>query len=46
MLRLLSDGRRSEAIRVYERCERALSRELDLEPKEETRKIYRSIIGR
>jgi ATP/maltotriose-dependent transcriptional regulator MalT/DNA-binding SARP family transcriptional activator len=45
MLRLLSDGRRSEAIRVYERCERALSRELDLEPEEETRKIYRSIIG-
>jgi DNA-binding SARP family transcriptional activator len=41
--RLVSDGRRSEAVRTYERCERALSR--DLEPKEKTRKLYRSIIG-
>ncbi len=45
MLRMVSDGRRNEAIRTYERCERALSRELDLEPEEETRKIYRDIIG-
>ncbi len=29
----------------YECCERSLSRELDLEPEERTRKIYRSIIG-
>ncbi len=45
MLRHQSDGRRDKAIRAYERCERALSRELDLEPEEETKKIYRSIIG-
>ncbi len=45
MTRYLSDGRRSEAIRAYERCERALSADLDLEPEEETKKLYRSIIG-
>ncbi len=42
---MVSEGRRSEAIRAYERCERALSRELDLEPEEGTKELYRSIIG-
>ncbi len=45
MMRHLAAGRRSEAIRCYERCERALSRDLDLEPEEKTRKLYRNIIG-
>jgi ATP/maltotriose-dependent transcriptional regulator MalT/DNA-binding SARP family transcriptional activator len=45
MTRFISDGRRSEAVRTYERCERELSRELDLEPQEKTRKLYRSILG-
>jgi LuxR family maltose regulon positive regulatory protein len=38
-------GQRSEAVRVYERCERALSRDMDLEPEDKTKEIYRSIIG-
>jgi DNA-binding SARP family transcriptional activator len=41
----LANGHRSEAVRVYERCERALSRDLDTEPEEQTRKVYRRIIG-
>lgn len=45
MIHHLSGGQRGEAIRTYERCERALSRDLDLEPEEKTRKLYRSIIG-
>ncbi len=45
MQRHLAGGQRTEAIRIYERCERALSRDLDLEPEEKTRKLYRSIIG-
>ena len=45
MARYQSDARRSEAIRTYERCERALSRDLDLEPEARTKKLYRSIIG-
>jgi DNA-binding SARP family transcriptional activator len=45
MVRYLSAGQRSEAIRTYERCERALSRDMDLEPEEKTKKLYRSIIG-
>jgi DNA-binding SARP family transcriptional activator len=45
MTRYHSDARRGEAIRTYERCERALSREVDLEPDEETKKLYRRIIG-
>jgi DNA-binding SARP family transcriptional activator len=44
MTRYRSDTRRGEAIRTYERCERALSRELDLEPEEKTKKLYRSFI--
>ncbi len=43
--RYLSLDRRTDAVRTYERCERALSRELDLEPEEKTKKLYRSIIS-
>ncbi len=39
-----SDARRGEAIRTYERCERAMSRDLDLEPDEQTKKLYRRIL--
>jgi DNA-binding SARP family transcriptional activator len=45
MTRYHSDARRGEAIRTYERCERALSRDVDLEPDEQTKKLYRRIIG-
>ncbi len=45
MARYHSDARRGEAIRTYERCERALSRDVDLEPDEQTKKLYRRIIG-
>jgi DNA-binding SARP family transcriptional activator len=44
MLRYQSDGKRSDAIRAYERCERALANVMDMEPAEETKKVYRSII--
>ena len=40
-----ADGRRSDAIRIYERCELALGRDLDLEPEERTKKLYRGILG-
>ncbi|MDA8100310.1 MAG: BTAD domain-containing putative transcriptional regulator [Nitrospiraceae bacterium] len=39
------EGRRSEAVRLYERCELALRNDLDTEPEEKTKKLYRSIIG-
>jgi LuxR family maltose regulon positive regulatory protein len=39
-----SDARRREAVRTYERCERALSRDVDLEPDEQTKKLYRRIL--
>jgi LuxR family maltose regulon positive regulatory protein len=45
MTRYHSDARRGEAIRTYERCERAMNRDLDLEPEEQTKKLYRRIIG-
>jgi DNA-binding SARP family transcriptional activator len=45
MTRYHSDARRGEAIRTYERCERAMNRDLDLEPDEQTKKLYRKIIG-
>ena len=45
MRRYASSGRRSEAVRVYERHELALRQELDMEPEEKTRKLYRNIIG-
>jgi ATP/maltotriose-dependent transcriptional regulator MalT len=41
----ITNGHRSEAVRTYERCERALSRDMEMEPEEQTRKIYRRIIG-
>ncbi len=41
----LAAGQRSEAIRIYERCQRALSKELDVEPDAKTKTLYRSIIG-
>jgi DNA-binding SARP family transcriptional activator len=41
----LSSGNRNEAVRIYERCQLALKRSLDMEPEERTRKLYRSIIG-
>lgn len=46
MTRAITDGRRGEAIRTYERCQLALRRELDIEPDEKTRRLFRSIIGR
>ena len=46
MTRYLSNGQRGEAVRTYERCERALSMELDLEPDERTKKLFRSVIER
>jgi DNA-binding SARP family transcriptional activator len=45
MTRYASEGRRNEAVRTYERCERALSRDMDLEPEEQTKELYRSILG-
>jgi DNA-binding SARP family transcriptional activator len=45
MTRYASEGRRNEAVRTYERCERALSRDMDLEPEQQTRDLYRSILG-
>jgi DNA-binding SARP family transcriptional activator len=45
MARYQSLGRRGEAVRAYERCERALSRDMDLEPDERTKRLYRSILG-
>jgi LuxR family maltose regulon positive regulatory protein len=38
-------GQRSDAVRLFERCQLALRKELDIEPDEQTRKVYRSIIG-
>jgi ATP/maltotriose-dependent transcriptional regulator MalT/DNA-binding SARP family transcriptional activator len=45
MTRYLSDKQRGKAVRTYEQCERALSRDLDLEPGEQTKRLFRSIIG-
>jgi LuxR family transcriptional regulator, maltose regulon positive regulatory protein len=41
-----SEGRRNDAIRAYERCELALRNEMDLEPGDETRKVYQGIISK
>lgn len=41
----LATGRRGEALRVYERCQRALNLELDVGPDARTHALYRSIIG-
>ncbi len=40
-----AQGRRAESVRLFELCQRALSRELDAEPDPSTRSLYRSIIG-
>lgn len=45
MERHVAEGRRSDAVRAYERCQRALAQDLETEPEEETRKLYRRIIG-
>jgi DNA-binding SARP family transcriptional activator len=45
MANRLAAGLRSEAVRFYERCQLALRKELDIEPDEQTRRLYRSIIG-
>jgi DNA-binding SARP family transcriptional activator len=41
----LAAGQRSDAVRIYERCQLALRKELDIEPDDQTRRAYRSIIG-
>lgn len=41
----VAEGRRNEAIRIFERCRLALHAELDIEPGPETLELYRSIIG-
>jgi len=41
----LAAGQRSDAVRIYERCQLALRKELDIEPDDQTRMVYRSIIG-
>ncbi len=41
----LTAGQRSDAVRFYERCQLALRKELDIEPDDQTRRLYRSIIG-
>jgi DNA-binding SARP family transcriptional activator len=45
MRRHASRGLRSDAVRIYERHEMALRRELGMEPDEQTKKLYRDIIG-
>lgn len=41
----IAGGRRGEALRIFERCERALRGELDVEPDAKTMELYRAIIG-
>ena len=41
----VAEGQRSDAVRLFERCQLALRKELDIEPDEQTKKMYRSIIG-
>jgi LuxR family maltose regulon positive regulatory protein len=45
MSHYLSVGNKNDALRIYERCQLALSRRLDTDPEEQTTKLYRSIIG-
>lgn len=45
MTRHLAEGQRSEAVRLFERCQLALRKELDIEPDEKTKRLYRSILG-
>jgi LuxR family maltose regulon positive regulatory protein len=44
MQRHSAGGERNRAIRIYERHELAVRQELDMEPDERTRRVYRSII--
>jgi LuxR family maltose regulon positive regulatory protein len=41
----LAAGKRHDAVRTYERCQLALQRGLEAEPEEETKRLYRNIIG-
>jgi ATP/maltotriose-dependent transcriptional regulator MalT len=41
----LAAGRRNDAVRTYERCQLALQRGLDADPEEETKRLYRNIVG-
>jgi DNA-binding SARP family transcriptional activator len=41
----LAAGQRSDAVRLYERCQLALRKEMDIEPDDQTRRLYRNIIG-
>ncbi len=45
MSHYLSSGKKTDALRIYERCQLALRRHLDADPEEQTTKLYRSIIG-
>ncbi|MDH4163716.1 MAG: hypothetical protein OEW15_13685 [Nitrospirota bacterium] len=45
MTHAVANGLRGKAVRTYERCQLALRKELDIEPDERTRRLYRSIIG-
>jgi DNA-binding SARP family transcriptional activator len=45
MTNCLAAGQRTEAIRLYERCQLALRKDLDIEPDDQTRRLYRSIVG-
>lgn len=38
-------GNRSQALRTYQRCVEALLAELDVEPSEETRRVYASVVS-
>jgi len=42
----LAAGQWSDAVRIYERCQLALRKELDIEPDDQTTTVYRSINGR
>jgi DNA-binding SARP family transcriptional activator len=45
MICLIKTGRKPEAIAVYRQCRRLLSVALGLEPMDETREIYQSILS-
>lgn len=45
MNRHLSEGHRHKAVRIYECHELAVRKELDCDPDEQTKKLYRNIIG-
>jgi DNA-binding SARP family transcriptional activator len=41
----LAAGQLSDVVRIYERCQLPLRKVLDIEPEDQTRRLYRSIIG-